>query len=480
MSRFVPKLRPVPDTPRRMVAYVRQSVAREESISPEVQERACRDYIAAQGDVVVAVISDVGVSGLKWDRRPGIQKAMGMIPNLADGIVVWRWSRLSRSRLHQAVALDAVERAGGVIESATEPFDQTTAGGRFGRDVMLAAAAFESQQKGEQWADAHRRRQEKGLPPSGGRRFGYISGHESYTVDPDTGPILAECYQRYLSGQGLQQVADWLNALGLSSPRAGANRWSKRGVTYMLDAGFGAGLIRGGGQLLPGTHEAVIDDQTWRRYVAERQRRRVVAPRLLHPTTRLGGVVLCGHCHSIMSTKTVEAVGSHYRCTSRGCDGRPFLRRIEVEAAVLRWLPGVAGEVQQRASRFPRAVVESERSRLARQVARADKALQTLLVDRAKTRIPAAVFEASVAELMGERDRAQQMLDRAESRSAGLDGAAEAAESLAAAWDTADVQQVNAVCRLLLRVTVRRVTFGVKGTPAVHRVTPVGVWDCDV
>lgn len=469
------RLAAVPDRPRRMVIYVRQSVARDDSISLEVQERACRDYLAQRGDQVVAVIPDPGVSGLKWDKRRGVQRAMAMIADgHADGIVVWRWSRLSRSRLHQALALDAVERAGGVIESATEPFDTATAGGRFGRDVMLAAAAFESQQKAEQWADAHRRRRERGLPASGGRRFGYLLVDGNYRPDPETGPILAEAYRRYLAGHGLQQIADWLNDLGLASPKAGLDRWSKRGVTYMLDTGWGAGLLHQWSTrtYLPGAHQPVIDELTWQRFRAERARRATVAPRLLHVTTRLSGLVRC-ECGKTMTIKTSEGDhGRYLRCSERGCpQSRTYVRRDRVEAAVRAWLPTVAGEVNRLAARAPsRSVVAMERARLERQVADAARAIRNLLVDKARSKVPQPVFDEALAELTAEQASAQARLTELLSQQRTFDGATAAAADLMEMWDDGDPVEINALARHLVRVTVFSPRPG-------SRIRVRGVWE---
>ncbi len=57
----------------RALIYVRQSVAREDSISLELQEKACRDHARTRGYAIVDVIADPGVSGLQFSRRPGIQ-----------------------------------------------------------------------------------------------------------------------------------------------------------------------------------------------------------------------------------------------------------------------------------------------------------------------------------------------------------------------------------------------------------------------
>ncbi len=161
-------LRPVPDAPPRAVLYLRQSTTRDDSISIEMQESAGREYCARMGYTVIDVKSDPGFSGRKWDNRPAVQQVMAMVDaGDADVIVLWKWSRLSRSRLHWALASDRVAAAGGRIESATEPIDTSTASGRFARGVMTEYAAFQSEQIGETWEEVRQRRLRLGLPASG-------------------------------------------------------------------------------------------------------------------------------------------------------------------------------------------------------------------------------------------------------------------------------------------------------------------------
>lgn len=80
------------------VLYLRQSIARKDSISLELQEDAGRRYCEQTGYQVVAVEADSGISGLTW-YRPAVQRVMGMIETGEDEVIVlWKWSRLSRAR----------------------------------------------------------------------------------------------------------------------------------------------------------------------------------------------------------------------------------------------------------------------------------------------------------------------------------------------------------------------------------------------
>ncbi|MEB0303633.1 hypothetical protein, partial [Mucilaginibacter sp. 5C4] len=80
--------------------------------------------------------------------------------------------------------------------------DTTNSSGRFARGILAELAAFESERAGEQWQETHRRRWRNGLPHSGRPRFGYTYDKSTfYSIDPETGPIVAEMYARYIAGE---------------------------------------------------------------------------------------------------------------------------------------------------------------------------------------------------------------------------------------------------------------------------------------
>ena len=166
--------------------YLRQSRARDDSISLEIQEAECRAHCARRGYDVGRVVVDEGVSGYRdWRERPNFGQ---LLDGDAEVLVVYRWSRLSRRRLDQAQLIDTLERAGKRVESAVEPVDPSTAGGRLGRDQMLLIAAYESDVKSEQWKEALNRRSANGLPKNGLPRFGYVKDGKAFVPDPVTGP----------------------------------------------------------------------------------------------------------------------------------------------------------------------------------------------------------------------------------------------------------------------------------------------------
>lgn len=348
------------------VLYLRQSVAREESISLELQETAGRQYAEQQGYEVVAVESDPGISGRTW-KRPAVVRVMAMIEDgNADVIVLWKWSRLSRSRLDWAVAADRVETAGGRIESATEPLDVSTSTGRLARGMLTEFAAFESERIGDVWKESHARRVSQGLPANGKPRFGYqYTRAEGFTPDPVSGPVLAQMYRRYISGQSVYSLVQWANE-GPTRPVTGYGvssdgLWSARTIRRILDQGFGAGYITRHGERVPGAHEAVISQAEFEEYLSRRETRRV-SRRTERSEYLLSGLIRCD-CGSTMNAGLFgTAKTAKYRCKAsaeKRAHTGGYVTTTVVEAAVLAWLQGVADEITTAAHDVPAPKVKA-------------------------------------------------------------------------------------------------------------------------
>jgi len=342
----------------RVVGYVRVSKAREEMISPAIQEEAIRAACARKpGYEVVKVIADLDKTGRNFIRE-GVREAIRLVEaGQADVVMVWRWSRFGRNSHDFRVNMARVEVAGGRLESAVEDVDATTSTGRLTRGMMIELAEFESERYSEGWKDALATRAANGLPGNGRIRFGY-SYHRcsetcgsdcrtGYTPDPATGPVLASMYRRYLDGASLPSLRDWCTATG--QPRERGGRWDTSAVTDVLDSGFGAALLHSGGRTVagrftphawaPGAHEAVITSEEWHAYLARRQSLRTVPSSHKAPTYTLTGLVVCGQCGGGMfAASSRRGPGYLYRCSAMQNSGRcPGVWRVRsaLEAAVL-------------------------------------------------------------------------------------------------------------------------------------------------
>jgi DNA invertase Pin-like site-specific DNA recombinase len=454
------RLAAVPDTPPRAVLYLRQSTYREESISLELQETAGRDYCARQGYQVVDVLADPGVSGRTW-RRPAVQRAMSMLEqHEADVVVLWRWSRLSRSRKDWALAADRADVAGGRIESATEPND-VTAAGRFARGVMTELAAFESERIGEQWREVQASRVARGLPPGGKLPWGWRwSAAGPAEVDGERGAVIAELYARYLAGAGSRALAAWLDDAGWR-PMHRAD-WNDRSVTQLLDSPVHAGFVAYRGEVHPGAHDGVIDEATWQAYRRERARRR--EGREVRRRYLLSGVARCAACGEPMNGATItnhprsREPWSSYRCRSLGKGphagkGPWSLALHVVESALLAWLREVADDTGAIADAAAAAGQDSrlDAQHLAREVATLDQQLARLTEQLAADVVPVAAYTAARDSILARRERLAVRLDEVEARARTVDvDPREHVRGLLAEWDELAVEDIRAGLRLVV------------------------------
>lgn len=397
----------------RAILYLRQSISREDSISLELQETAGRAHAKQQGYQVVGVESDPGISGRTWNR-PAVQRVMAMIEaKEADVIVLWKWSRLSRSRLDWAVAADKVETAGGRIESATEPLDVSTSTGRLARGMLTEFAAFESERIGDVWKEAHARRVAQGRPANGKPRFGYAYTREAgFTPDPISGPVLTQAYRRYITGESFYSLTAWLND-GPTRPVTGYGPqtngyWTTTTIRRVMDNGFAAGYFTRHGERVQGIHEALITEQEWDEYQVRRDSRRV------HRSGEkseylLTGLVFCALCGSGMYAN----IFGHDRTVKYRCSGVAekrihtggYMMASALEADVFIWIQGLAEEITLAAKAQPtiKHTTTDPTPRLRRALIKVESRLDTLTLRLLDGTVPQDAYERTRDTLLGER-----------------------------------------------------------------------------
>lgn len=363
-----------------VIGYARVSTWREEMISVDIQKSVVEDAAARRGRYVAEWIVDPDATGRNFKRK--VMKAIEAVEDhgrLEREIWAWKFSRFGRNRHGVAVNLARIEAVGGELVSATEEVDSKTAVGRFTRGMLLELAAFESDRAGEQWRETHDLRRGRGLPATGGKRFGYVwhprripDGHggvtiqeERYEVDPRLAELSLEGIQDYIKGRtGYGKIAARWNDLGVMNTRGRA--WQDQTVRWYYDTGFGAGLLvthRRDVQCnspgtcqkpphythLPAEHEAIWTGEEWDAYRERRQQRRTTPPRSHNPAYPLSGLIRCGECGSYPINDNSRGACYAYLCGARARHAvhhaPVWVRRQLVEDEVHRWLLEARDEI---------------------------------------------------------------------------------------------------------------------------------------
>jgi site-specific DNA recombinase len=493
------------------IGYRRVSIGREEMISPEIQKSAINNWARQNGRRIIGWVDDLDDTGRNFKR-----KITTAIDRIEDGeaaeIVVYRYDRWGRNAVESLANVHRVESVGGSVVSATEPLDPETAIGRYNRTNAFGLAELQSDIISENWKAVMANRVSRQLTPSGSPRFGYRrvgrvpdtfynpssrvrrryrvdpdDPDERYEPDPETAPVLAEIYGRYISGWGYGRIAVWLNECGVLNTRGAP--WSDVTVRNVLDAGFGAGFLhvhaghckcRNRGSCrnrvrAPGKHEPVISEEMWQAFLAARDLRARTPSRTLSSVLPLRGLVFCGHCGWAMYAQTAKGIrGYMYRCKRwhhyRDCDG-PFPLRSVVEAAVrekiAEWAEISEAKAVAKARDTSRATADAERARAERDLAKTDTALRRLAVQKAVDgdKIPTEVYDGARDELLARRDALQERVRQTQGQAqANAADFLPVSQSLLTEWDTITPAQLQR----LLATMIRRVEVSRSG-PAPRR-----------
>jgi len=456
-----------------VLGLIRVSKERDGTISPETQLAAITEYCTSRGYDIVGWLEGLDESGSRL-RSPWWAKLDQAVDRVetgdVDGIVVWRFSRTARHRLKWATALHRVDNSGGFLEAAQEQFDTTTAIGRLARGMTGEFNAFQAELIGESWKEAHAHRIKAGRPANGKPRFGYRYDAEQklHVPDPDTGPVLADMYRRYVAGETVYDLVRWLNAHGWRTTNAGL--WSDRTLRRVLDSGFATGRFMAGGDvkrgvaptLHPGVHQPLIDDDLWQTYLDAREVRRGRSPRSERSQYLLSGMVRCARCGgSMVAGQFGAGRAPKYRCKTgkeigpAACSGGYVMAAL-VEGHVQAWLTERAAAVDQVAetangSSAHRASLAAQEKVLVRQITTAERALANLTVQKAKEQLREREYQAARQELLDELTGLEASLElvQRDARRAPEDVTAVAA-GLLEEWDETPVVVRREVLRRLV------------------------------
>ncbi|UYY80389.1 recombinase family protein [Arthrobacter sp. YA7-1] len=397
------------------VIYTRQSVHREESISHELQIQACTAYAKSKDYEILRVETDPGISGLNLTKRKALARSLASIKKGdAEVLIVWRWSRLSRARQHQALLLSEVEESGGRVESALEPMD-TSAAGKFGRDVLLAMAAFESEQKSETWRQAHERRAENKLPPLGHAKFGYMKTEEGYVPDPVTASLVKEGYRMYSSNIGFKKIAAFWTESGTKTMRG--NHWDKDMVRKTMDNAFYVGKFAYKGELKDGKHESLLSIGEWATYQAKRKERAKLAPRTKASEWAFAGYVHCSRCGGAM-VKNVSGKNVYLHCSRRrkgnGCEGVTGIMS-QVNLSIWSWFGSHREEWAASMPSDDEAIIAADLAVVNAQAAKdaAQDRIEGLITRAVRFDLPDSEISGPLAEFRKELTEATEQLETA-------------------------------------------------------------------
>ncbi|WP_085833935.1 recombinase family protein [Clostridium merdae] len=319
-------------------AYIRVSTEDQAEYSPDSQIRLIREYAARNGMVVPDeyLFADEGISGKSTKNRTQFNRMIGIAkrkPKPFEAILLWKFSRFARSRQDSIVYKTMLRRQLGIdVISITEAL---------GDDKMsiLMEAIIEAMD--EYYSINLAEEVTRGMSEKTGRgepvsipSFGYQMVEKRYIIEPEQAELVRMIFKEYLAGKSVTGIARKLNAMGVRTNRG--NPWAGRTVEYVLNNPVYLGKIRwtpsrgeakGNGTtktILPGIHEPIIDEETWKRAQRRKKQRQEYCSHARQEPLRgeylLRGLVHCAACRGMLvklGKANLQCVNyNHGRCNT--------------------------------------------------------------------------------------------------------------------------------------------------------------------
>jgi len=228
------------------------------TISFPSQREACEKKAAELDGQIVCEFTDQEAG--RRDDRAGwaelVREAKEPDTRRFDAVIVYATSRLSRDLFHALAYEREMKRAGVESFYALTAGDQTSPEGRLIRHMFQALDQFEVEKLGREVRRGQTENIRRGYRNGGRAPYGYRLKREPHpdpararagdtksrlVIDPEQAPVIAEIFDRFLSGYGYKQIADHLNRSGgppsprhVDPSRNLAGKWSKNTLRSML------------------------------------------------------------------------------------------------------------------------------------------------------------------------------------------------------------------------------------------------------
>ena len=311
-------------TPKRAVSYIRVSTREqaqrggsEEGFSLPAQREANKRKAQSMGALVVKEFADRGESA-RSANRPELQKMLAYLKEDGgiDYVIVHKLDRLARNRADDVEINRAFEEAGVRLVSTSENIDQTP-GGMLLHGIMSSIAEFYSRNLANEVIKGMGEKARNG-GTLGKAPLGYLNvrardenGREIRTIalDEERAPLVRLAFTEYATGNWtVSQLAKHLNTLGLSippTPRRCAKPITTTRLHKILRHPYYKGTISFQGVEYAGTHEPLVDEETWRHVQAMLDSHRYGERQRIH-NHFLKSTVVCGQCGARLSVQNAK------------------------------------------------------------------------------------------------------------------------------------------------------------------------------
>ena len=331
----------------------------------DAQREAGENYIASQkanGWICLPEHYDDGGFSGGNTNRPALQRLMKDIrAGRVDIVVVYKLDRLTRSLMDFSDLQEFFDRYGVSFVSVTQEINTSTSAGRMMLNILMTFAQYEREIIAERVRDKVAAAKKRGKHCGGYPVLGYDSDPVSkkLVINPREAETVRFVFKKYLECGSAMEVAAALEQMGCRGKvwttrngiRHDGQKINNHMIYRMLKNPLYIGRVPHKGASYPGEHEAIIDEETWRRT------QELLATNLTHDAGRkstklqpFAGLVRCGHCGGAITlchtVKGKKRQYGYYLCnedTKRNIKTCPTPRipAAEFESLVLRELAAV-------------------------------------------------------------------------------------------------------------------------------------------
>jgi site-specific DNA recombinase len=407
-----------------------------EGFSIPAQRAAGRRKAEALGAVVIDEFVDRGESA-RSAKRPELQRLLKFVQEThVDYVIVHKVDRLARNRFDDVEINLALKQAGAQLVSVTENIDETPSGLLL-HGIMSSIAEFYSRNLANEVIKGSTQKAERGGTPTLAP-IGYLNvrrmenGREVRTVevDPERGPLMAWAFEQYATGDWtIRSLLAELTDKGLVSvpgPRRPSKPLGASQFHRPLHNPYYKGIVRYRGVAYVGTHEPLVDVETWSRVQAVLEAQNFAGEKQRTHRHYLKGSVFCGQCGSRLIVSHAKnrhgtvypyfiCVGRHQKrtgCTQQAMRVEQVESLVEEHYAVI----GLTAERAQSIRRYVRdglstrrADAELESRQQSARIAQLTNERQKLLQAHYANAIPIDLLKT-------EQDRIARQLEIAQNR----------------------------------------------------------------
>ncbi|CAN5562236.1 recombinase family protein [soil metagenome] len=303
--------------PKALAAAIYARISRDvtgEGLGVERQLADCRELAERRGWIVAEEYIDNDISAYRGKTRPAYER---MLEDIAegrrDGVLAYHTDRLTRRPIELEQFTGVCEAAGvRLFATVTADIDLGNDDGMFLARILAAVGAKESGRKSARQKRKALENAEAGRPNGGYiRPFGYE--RDKVTVVESEAAIIREVTQRYLAGESLKSLTEWMQEQGVLS--VAGLPWRTSTLRTMLTSARIAGLRS--------HHGVVVADAVWPAIITPAQRDQLIGAFSRRSSTGrrtprrylLSGMLRCGKCGNKLFSAT-RGDRRRYVCSS--------------------------------------------------------------------------------------------------------------------------------------------------------------------